>query len=136
MCVCIILCVQVLPKEEGRKAAVHALTCHAPLCVDDAKKSRALQMAATNGHVDVCRLLLGWPSHPARASARESLALITAAENGHQDVCRILLSQTHYPALLDAQNSLALKGATKNKHKNVCRFLISCPPSCDVGFKK
>ena len=51
------------------------------------RDSDLLRVAAQLGRVDTCRVLLGAPTHAARADARDSVALIAATERQHVQVC-------------------------------------------------
>ena len=93
----------------------------------DACDSCALVMAANEGNVEMCELLLAAPQHPAQADADNSSALFLAAVNGHFAVCELLLAAPQHPAQADADDSKALVFAAGHGHIAVCELLLAAP---------
>lgn len=87
----------------------------ANICVDN---NHALEAAATDGHIDVVRLLL---RHGANTK-NNSLILSASVGNGHMDVVKILLD---HGANVHANKDEAIKYAALNGHINIIKLLIS-----------
>lgn len=95
-------------------------------------RSRALGLAAEQGHMQVAQLLLSQAEHPAEADADNDIddygehsPLCLAAEAGHLAMCELLLGQAVHPARADALDSEALILAAAHGHLAVCKLLLS-----------
>ncbi len=90
-----------------------------------AHNSNALRWAATNGHLEIVKLLI--PVSDPKAGG--SYALRLAAENGHLEIVKLLIPVS-YPK---AHNSYALRWAAENGHLEIVKLLIpvSDPKSLD-----
>ena len=76
---------------------------------------------------DITRLLLSWPTHPARADAENSRALRCAAARGNHDMARLLLDWPDHPARADDDDSCALERAVETGDREMARLLLSWP---------
>jgi ankyrin repeat protein len=78
----------------------------------------ALHWAASNGYLEVCKLLL---ENGADVHAWNDHSFRRAAENGHSEVCRLLLE---HGADIHAEDDGALRWAALNGHFEICKFLL------------
>jgi ankyrin repeat protein len=95
-----------------------------PDLYDGLGEDAALHLAAENGHLDVCRLLL---DHGASADAdgmNRIKPLHGAAQNGHLDVCTLLLARKATPDARDKDDATPLHLAAGNGHVDICALLL------------
>ena len=100
--------------------------------VDAADGRTALMAAASEGHVAVVSLLLGYKASVDLTDVEGDTALILAAENGHAEVVAQLLAAK---VLLDVQGGgewTPLMCAANNGHDEVVRLLIEARASVDL----
>ena len=104
----------------------------------------SLMLAATNGHVEVVKLLLAagamvdatnYTHHPSVNGAYKT-ALHMAAESGHAEVVQLLLAAGAYIDLRDQHGYSALHFAALNGHVVVAELLLASGFHVDATTKK
>jgi ankyrin repeat protein len=108
--------------------------CNIDSCTtDDGGRHTPLILAAENGHLEVCRLLLDWGAKVDTEGNDKQTALIKAALNGHLEVCRLLLDRGAKVDTHSWWNNTALIWAAWNGHMSVVKFLVE--RGADVRFR-
>ena len=85
--------------------------------------------AAESGHIDVMRLLLGFPRFAPRADCDDGMALVKATGNGHYDAVELLLGWPKYPPFANSSGTQGERGqalveAAKGGHTSVMQLLL------------
>ena len=88
----------------------------------------ALHRAATNGHLEVVRLLLESGSDKETTSHLGKTALHSAAENDNLEVVRLLLDSGADKERLTLNGETALQLAAENEHDDVVHLLQTFSP--------
>ena len=83
-----------------------------------------LYLAAQNGHVHVCTLLLRNNAHINQKKKSGASALFIAAQNGHVYVCTLLLENNANVNQEKKSGASPLYIAAKNGHVHVCTLLL------------
>ena len=83
-----------------------------------------LYLAAQNGHVHVCTLLLRNNAHINQEKKSGASALFIAAQNGHVYVCTLLLENNANVNQEKKSGASPLYIAAKNGHVHVCTLLL------------
>ena len=101
------------------------------LPASSSKHATPLHLAAENGHVYSCEMLLRMGAHVDSNFYENSLTpLHKAAENGHWLVCKMLLNENADPNFAGLKrHHTALRFAAEKGHLEICALLIECKAS-------
>ena len=98
--------------------------CDAPN-VPDKKGATPITAAASNGHIDVVKLLITKTDNPNIPDKKGMTPITAAASNGHIDVVKLLMSKTDTPNAPDNVGDTPIMTAAYNGHMDVVKLLMS-----------
>ena len=98
----------------------------------------AIHMAATNGNLAMCRLILGMVHDKNPCNDTGLTPLHLAAANGHFEVCALLIENTSDKNPSDIHGQTPLHHAAINEYLDICKLIIGNVedknPSCKKGY--
>ena len=98
----------------------------------------AIHMAAINGNLAMCRLILEMVHDKNPGNDTGLTPLHLAATNGHFEVCALLIENTSDKNPSDINGKTPLHDAAKNEYLDICKLIIGNVedknPSCRKGF--
>ncbi|KAI8921659.1 ankyrin repeat-containing domain protein [Entophlyctis helioformis] len=120
--------------ERGHTASTRALLqCGADASLPDSQGRSPLFLAAHEGHVNVCRVLLTEAdTHVDQVDKTQRTALMLAAKYGHVTVCRMLVEAGARVDAVDRLGCTALMYAAHCGHSEVCDLLLQSGASDEL----
>ena len=98
----------------------------------------AIHMAAINGNLALCRLILDMVHDKNPGTDTGLTPLHLAAKNGHYEVCALLIENISDKNPSDINGDTPLHDAAKNEYLDICKLIIGNVedknPSCKKGF--
>ena len=98
----------------------------------------AIHMAAINGNLAICRLILEMVHDKNPGNDTGLTPLHLAAKNGHYEVCALLIENISNKNPSDINGDTPLHDAAKNEYLDICKLIIGNVedknPSCRKGF--
>ena len=108
----------------------------APLNEADHCGDPPLLLAAGNGHLACCRLLLEEGADIEQRGVQMDTPLLRAAHNGHYQTVKFLVEQGADVNAIDNGENTALHWASMRGHVEICKYLLECGADRSVKNKQ
>ncbi|KAF7968340.1 hypothetical protein HWV62_30929 [Athelia sp. TMB] len=102
----------------------HLIICGADVNVIGGEYGTALQAASSEGHLEICQLLLEHGADLNASGGEYGTALQAASSEGHLEICQLLLEHGADLNASGGEYGTALQAASSKGHLEICQLLL------------